>query len=437
MRRQIVQLTALLTGAALLLVGNGLVGVLVPLRATLEDFPGLVIGLLSSAFSAGFLVGCLLTPHLLARVGHVRTFSVLAALASTCLLLLPLSVTPAAWLAVRVGLGVCNAGLLMTIESWINERCEPAQRGQLFAFYMLLNLLSVTLGQLALALTDPAGHVPFLLAAILVTLSLVPVGLTRTQNPAQLEVVKLKLGRLWATSPVAVAGCFVAGLASGAFGGLGVVYAVELGLSVGSVAVFMSAAVVGGAVLQLPVGRLSDRMDRRVVLIGCCVASAAMGVLLALLPAWAGPAPAALPLIAGSLAYGAAVFTIYGVSIAHANDRAEPHEFVEVSGGLLLIWALGAMAGPVAASLLMEAAGLGGVFWTTAAAHLLLGLFTLLRLRRAASVPEEEKMSYEVEPVASRPTPVTVLLHPNADEALAKAGEAEGGGEASKPDEPS
>ena len=410
-----VQLAALLLGAALLLTGNGLVGVLVPLRAAMEDFSLPAIGLLSTAYSAGFIAGCLLTPRLLARVGHVRAFAVLAALASCCLLTLPLVVSPWTWFAARVGLGACNAGLLMSIESWINERSLPEQRGRVFSLYMFLNLTAVTLGQLAVALADPAGHALFLLAAMLVTISLVPIGLTRTRNPEPIEAVRLQLGRLFQTSPVAVAGCFVAGLASGAFGGLGVLYALDLGLGVAGVAVFMSAAMVGGAALQFPVGRLSDQFDRRVVLLGCCLLSAGAGVVLALLPAWLGPAPDMMLLIGGAFVYGAFVFAIYGLSIAHANDRAEPWEFVEISGGLLLVWALGAVTGPLVAATLMERVGAGGVFWATAGAHAALALFTLVRILRTSAPPEGEKIRYEVEPVAGRPTPTTVLLHPYAE----------------------
>lgn len=423
MRRQILQLAALLAGAGLLLLGNGLIGVLVPMRASLEGFPGVVVGLLSTSFSVGFLGGCLYAPRLLARVGHVRAFAVIAAVAASCLLVFPLAVAPAPWLALRAALGACNAGLLMTVESWIAERSSSEQRGQVFAAYMVLNLVAVTLGQLGLVLSDPSGHVLFVLAAIVTTLSLVPVGLTRTQNPEPVQRVRLQLGRLYENSPVAVAGCLVAGFASGAFSGLGVVYALELGLSVGAVAVFMSAAVVGGALLQLPVGRLSDRLDRRLVLAGGCAASAALGSVLALLPSWFDGRPGAGLLAGAGFAYGAAIFTIYGLATAHANDRAEPEEFVEVSSGLLLVWAVGAIVGPLAASLLMERVGAGGLFWTTAVAHGALGLFTLVRMGLVQSPRSARKASFELEPVGTRPTPVTILLQPQAVEPEAEPGD--------------
>ena len=291
----LVSVSALLLGAAILLLGNGLVGILMPVRATLENFATTSIGLIASGYSAGFVVGCLSIPHIVRRVGHIRTFAVMAAIAAAAVQLMALLVEPLAWILLRAISGVAFAGLYMVIESWLNERASNTNRGQLFAAYMVIQLASITAGQMLLPAGDVAGFGLFAVAAIAITLALVPVGLTTSSAPQPLGAVHLRLGRLYRLSPVGVLGCFFVGLANGAFGGLGVVFAQGVGLGTTGVALFMSAALVGGTLFQVPFGRLSDRIDRRKVLMLACLLAVLAGAVLALagdvrsggrLPAW-------------------------------------------------------------------------------------------------------------------------------------------------------
>ena len=277
MSQAIGPLTALLLAVAILFLGNGLQGVLLPVRATLEAFATTSIGLIASAYSAGFVVGCLWMPYIVRRVGHIRTFAVCAAIAASIVLLMALAVHPLVWIPLRALSGVCFAGLFMVIESWLNERATSVNRGQVLAVYMVVNLTAVTVGQMMLPLGDPAGFSLFALTAMAIALALVPVGLTTSSAPQPLREVRLRLGRLYAMSPVGVVGGFFVGLANGAFGGLGVVFAEDVGLSITGIALFMSAALVGGALAQLPLGRFSDRIDRRKVIIGGLRASRAHG----------------------------------------------------------------------------------------------------------------------------------------------------------------
>jgi MFS family permease len=282
MSQAISPLTALLLGVAILFFGNGLQGVLLPVRATLEAFATTSIGLIASAYSAGFMVGCFCMPYIVRRVGHIRTFAVCAAIAASVVLLMVLAVHPVVWIPLRALSGICFAGLFMVIESWLNERATSINRGQVLAVYMVINLTAVTIGQMILPLGDPAGFSLFALTAIAITLALVPVGLTTSSAPQPLREVRLRLRRLYAMSPVGVVGGFFVGLANGAFGGLGAVFATQIGLSITGVALFMSASLVGGALAQLPIGRVSDRTDRRKVIVAVCVLAAATGGLLAL-----------------------------------------------------------------------------------------------------------------------------------------------------------
>jgi MFS family permease len=421
-------LSALLLGVAILFLGNGLQAVLLPVRATIEAFATTSIGLIASAYSAGFIVGCLSMPHIVRRVGHIRTFAVCAAIAASVVLLMVLVVSPPVWIALRALSGVCFAGLFMVIESWLNERATSANRGQILAVYMVINLTAVTAGQMILPLGDPAGFSLFALTAIAITLALVPVGLTTSSAPQPLREVRLRLPRLYAMSPVGVVGGFFVGLANGAFGGLGVVFAREVGLSITGIALFMSAALVGGALAQLPLGRLSDRTDRRKIIIAVGGFAALVGVLLALLgqsrqggqllgidlgivvPPWV--------LIAAATLFGGAIYSQYSLCVAHTNDYVGREEFVEASSGLLLTWAIGASIGPVLGAFAIDLVGAGGLFLYTALAHAGFVLFTVYRMTRRAAVPPEDRAT---DTAAGRPapaTPIALELDPRAPEPI-------------------
>ena len=425
MSQAIGPLTALLLAVAILFFGNGILGVLLPVRATLEAFATTSIGLIAAAYSVGFMVGCLSMPYIVRRVGHIRAFAVCAAIAASGVLVMPLAVHPAVWIPLRALSGVCFAGLFMVIESWLNERATRVNRGQILATYMVINLSAVTAGQMVLPLAAPTGFALFAVTAIAITLALVPVGLTTSSAPQPLRQVRLRLGRLYAMSPVGVVGGFFVGLANGAFGGLGAVFATQIGMSVTGVALFMSAALVGGALAQVPIGRLSDRVDRRKVIAAACALAAVAGGLLALLGdarqgglllsadvALADLSP--LALVAVAALFGAAIYPQYSLCVAHTNDFVGREDFVEASSGLLLTWAIGASIGPVAAAFAMDGLGVGGLFLYTAVAHASFAAFTVYRIGQRAPVPPEERAPYVAAGRPSRSTPVAVDLDPRA-----------------------
>lgn len=422
-------LTALLAGAFIVLVGQGLQGMIVPVRAQLEGFATSEIGLLSSAYSAGFVLSCILTPYMLRRVGHIRTFAVMAALAACVVQLLILAVHPWVWIGLRVVTGFCFAGLFMVIESWLNAQAGNDNRGQVFSVYMLVNLGAVMVGQMLLPLGDPTSFTLFALTAIVITLALVPVSMTRTQAPMPLTEVRLRLGRLYRLSPVGVMGCFTVGMGNGAIGGLGAIFAQRLGFSLGEVAIFMSAGILGGALGQLPLGRLSDRMDRRRVILGASLAAAALGVALAVAGGLQGPQPVPrLPvaaMIALYLALGAFIFSIYGLCVAHANDFASADDFVETSSGLLLTYGVGNVVGPIFASLMMEYVGTGALFAWSSLVQAVFALFVIYRMTRRGA---PERTSFVVSGgVSERSGPALAVLDPRSgDQPVANADEVTG-----------
>ncbi|MDZ7712525.1 MAG: MFS transporter [Rhodovibrio sp.] len=380
MLKTLAPILALLASVALLLMGNGLQGTLLPLRAQLEAFGTVEIGWLGSAYFAGFALGSLLAPRFVRRVGHIRAFTALAAIASATVLGHALAIRPDVWLPLRALTGFCLAGLYVVMESWLNAQATNASRGAILSVYTTVNLTVITLGQLLVAVLEPQTFVPFAVAAMLIALAGVPLALTTSKAPAAPEKIGVDPRWLYRISPVGLVGCFAVGLANGPFWTLAPAFGVANGLDSGGVGLFMALVVLGGAVGQWPAGRLSDRLDRRWVILGVCLLAAAAG---AGLVAAALERPDLLPYAA--LAFGACAIPMYALCVAHANDFVQPGQFVQASAGLLLASALGAALGPLLASVVMDRAGSASLFAFTAGVHLLLAGFVLYRTRRRAA----------------------------------------------------
>ncbi len=415
----IVSLIALLLGSAIVLIGNGLQGLLIPVRADIEGFATSEIGLIASAYSTGFIVGCVVNPRIIRRVGHIRSFSIFAAIAGAVILCHALILHSGVWFALRLISGVCFSGLFTVIESWLNERASPENRGQIFGLYLFVNLSSITAGMLLLVTGDAAGFELFAVTAIAVLLALVPVCLTTTKAPAPVADVKLRLVRLFRLSPVGVFGCFGVGLANGAFVGLAPIFGSSVGMDATGIAFFGAASVIGGAFGQYPIGRVSDRMDRRRVVVATCIFAVGVEVVFALIAlGWLGQAWEAdtlhWVLIALSGALGFFIFPLYGLSVAHTNDFAVETSFVEVSSGLLLTWGIGATIGPIAGSLLMSWFGSSGLFGWLALAHICLAIFAVYRMAQRDAPSDEDKATY-APTFGQRVTPTAYGLHPEAD----------------------
>lgn len=379
---------ALLLSVAMLLMGNGLQSTLLPLRAGIEAFSPLQIGVLGSAYFVGFALGCWRGAIVVRRAGHIRAFAAVVAIASTSALIHALVQQPVLWWFIRLLTGGCIAILFMIIESWLNERATNETRGTVFSAYSAINLAMIAAGQALLATGEPGGFPLFLMASILVSLSAVPVALTRSASPAPIDRIDVRIGKLFRLSPVGFFGCLMVGMANGAFWSLAPLFAQESGGGAGTgfVATFVGISVAAGAAGQWPLGLLSDRMDRRKVIVAAAVLAGLSGLALALF----GGVSQGIMLLA-VFGFGMFAFPLYALCVAHANDFVGADSFVEAAGGLLLTWAAGAVVGPIVASAIIAGVGQPGLFFFTAAAHALLVVFAALRMRKRHAVPEQER----------------------------------------------
>jgi len=348
---------------------------LIAVRAQVEGFPVEAIGLMTSAYFTGFIAGCFGTPYLVKRVGHVRVFAALSAVIAAATLIHAIFLNVPIWIALRILAGFSFAGLYLLIESWINEAAPSNKRGQVLSLYRMVDLAAVTIGQFLLTLSSPSEFVLFSLVAILICTAIFPISLSAAKAPMAVTQTSLNLKKLIKTSPLAVFGCFAVGLANGAFWGVAPVFVQQLGHPIVIVSTFMSVVIFAGAILQWPAGFLSDKIGRRAVLLAACLGAAGAGVFL-----WQFAPQSQTMMLVGGAAYGMFAMQVYGMSAAHANDFAAPHEFVAISGGLLLIYGMGSVIGPSTAPVVMSQFGPSALFAFTAAVHVMLALYALYRM---------------------------------------------------------
>lgn len=340
-------IAALLSGIALLLLGTGLLNTLLALRGSGEGFSDQTLGLLGSAYFAGFILGTWVCPKLIRRMGHVRAFAFLAAAGAVSVLIHALIVSPVAWIVLRVIFGIALVGIYTVIESWLNTQAPPDRRGQVFAVYMVVNLGSLAVAQQLLRLDSPMAFSLFALAAILITAALMPVVATKLNQPVIGHTKGLSLRRLWEAAPVACSTALLSGLAMGGFWGLGAVYAGRMGMDTAQIATFVSLVIIAGAALQWPLGMLSDRIDRRMALAIISSIAVAGGLLMALL----GQFGQWLLLAAG--VFGAGSFAVYPAAVAHLIDHLHHEDILSGNASLLMLHGLGAAIGPAVAGWLM------------------------------------------------------------------------------------
>lgn len=403
--------TAIVAGASLLQVANGMIALLLPVRLAAEGHSSTVVGLIGTAYGAGFLLGCLRVPHLVRAFGHIRAFAALAALASATTLLFLATPQAWIWILLRFVTGFALAGLFSTVEGWLAASTPNLSRGRVLAAYLILNKLSTIVGQVLVGAGWFGTATLFGMAGGVFSLALIPVALTRTPEPPPPRLVGLHLGEMWRIAPAAVAGCLGAGLLNSAVPGLVPVWAARLGLPVGLVAVLLAAMQLGSLLVQWPLGWLSDRLDRRHVILACVGGVALMSLLILAL----GAAPPAL-LVALFGMWGAFSMSFYGICVAHAGDHAQPDEMVRVAGAALFAWASGGAVGPLLAAPLLDLLGPGGLFIYAAAISTALALFIAWRTTRRAAVPIAERDAFvnlpatsptlaEMDPRTSRPSP--------------------------------
>ncbi len=383
----------LLLGMGILMLGAGLQGSLLGLRATLENFPTPVIGAVMSCYYVGYLLGTTIAPRLVQQVGHVRVFAALAAIAAGAILVQAVWVHPTPWGAMRLVTGLCFAGIYVVAESWLNDRASRANRGGLLAVYMLVLYVGLGLAQFLLTLASPRSATLFMLTSGLISLAMVPIVISAQQVPERAVPRAVRYGDLYRNSPLGVVAVTLSGFVSAIMFSMGPVYARLSGLDTAGVARFMAVTILAGCATQYPVGRLSDRMDRRTVMaLMCALATAAAAAIVFL-----GPMPHLLLLTLAALFSGFSL-TLYSLAVSHVNDKLEPSEMVAASSSLLLLNGAGAAVGPVLAGSLIGKFGTPAYYATLGSLTGALTLYDLWRkVRRRPPATKRPHISTQPE----------------------------------------
>ncbi len=377
---------ALLLGMGLLMVGNGLQGTLLGVRGEIEGFSTLEMSFVMSAYFLGFLGGSRLAPEMIRRVGHVRVFAALASFISAVMIMYPMLTNPIAWSLGRVIIGFCFSGVYVTAESWLNNAANNENRGQALSLYMIVQMLGVVSAQALLLVGDPAGYETFVIASILVSVSFAPILLSISPTPAFDTTKPMTLRKLMDTSPLGCVGMFLLGGIFSAQFGMSAVYGASVGLSLVEISTFVAVFYIGAVLLQFPIGWISDRMDRR---------------LLILLTAAVGGAGALIGMIYGvtftmllvaAFIIGGMTSPLYSLLIAYTNDYLEYDDMSAASGGLIFINGLGAIAGPIITGWLMGAGVVGpsGFFLFIAALMFTMAAYAAYRMTQRVYKPVDE-----------------------------------------------
>jgi len=389
MRNIILSISSLLFGNTLMLLGMGLMGILLGIRAGVEGFSATATGIIMSSYFFGYVAGTFICPSIIQRVGHIRAFAALASIASTTAILHAVFVNPYAWILIRILSGMSIVGLAIVLESWLNVLVPNQQRGKLFSTYLMVTFLSLACGQYLVLIADVKEFISFGLISVLLSLSLVPVALTRVKEPLPAEAPSIHIITLYRTSPFGVIGTFSAGLVIAAFWGMGPLFAHRIGLQPAQVATYMFITILGGAFLQWPIGHFSDKHDRRTVLVFASLVSA----ILALVIAFTATVSYEILLLLSFL-YGGFSFSLYGISVAHVNDHVASESMLEASKGLLLIYGIGATFGPFIAGLVMTESRPSNLYLYTMAVLTAVVLFGIYRYLKRKPVPVDEQTEF-------------------------------------------
>lgn len=404
--RAIAAVRTLLLAIFILMAGSGFLATLISLRLEARGVTPIVIGLVATSYFAGLTLGSLRVSQVIQRVGHIRAFAAFVSLFSASTLTYAVLDSIAVWAGLRFIDGLCMAGVFVCLESWLNERAEARTRGSILAFYMIALYAGQAIGQYLLNIgADARPSLPFIASSILLSLAVIPVVLTRIAGPSLSAEPPMGMVQLYRISPLGIVGATLTGMMLGGFYGLGAVYAARIGMPLGDIAVFMSAVIIGGVALQWPLGRLSDMLDRRRVIVGAFAGATLASLAIVLIGA-----PGVTLLILGGL-FGGLSFALYPLCVAHANDHVEPTQRVSASGGLVLAYSIGAAAGPLLGAASMTALGAAGLFvYVALCAGAALG-FAIWRERAGRPVPTANQQPYQVLP---RTTPMSATLDPIA-----------------------
>ncbi len=393
---------ALLLGMMLLMLGNGLQGTLLGVRGEIEGFSTFEMSLVMSAYFIGFLGGSRLAPDMIRRVGHVRVFAALGSLISAVLILYPALANAEAWMVGRIIIGFCFSGVYVTAESWLNNSATNETRGQALSLYMIVQMIGIVAAQGVLLLGDPSGYILFIIPSVLVSIAFAPILLSITPTPAFDTTKPMSLKKLYEVSPLGVVGMFLLGGVFSAQFGMAAVYGGTAGLSIGQISLFVSAFYVGALIMQYPLGFVSDRMDRRVLIF---LTAALGGVASVAAILWAKDFNI---LLIAAFIIGGTSNPLYSLFLAYTNDFLEHEDMAAASGGMVFINGLGAISGPIITGWLMSNLGSGAFFGVIAALLLAIAVYAAFRMTQRAAPSVDETAGFQAILPSSSPVFVEV-----------------------------
>ncbi len=411
MTRTLASLATLFVSMGILLLGGGLLGTLLSVRMGVEGFRSETIGLVMACYSVGFVVATLVCAPVIQKVGHIRCFAAFSAIACCAALVHGLLVDPWLWAGMRILFGFSLAGIYMVTESWLNDRTPREYRGRVLSIYIIVTSVSLGSGQFLLNVWDVTDYQLFSLAAILMAAALVPVALTRATSPELQPTRRVSLRRLYGISPLATVTAFASGLTNGAFFALGPVFAVAVGFSITQVAKFMGATILGGLFLQYVIGRLSDRYDRRrvIMVVTSLVAMVSVAVAMAY--------PLGIWFVVGlAVIWGGLNFTVYALALALAHDFMQPDERVPASATMLLTHGMGMIVGPILLARIMGLVGPQGLFLGFAIVAVTIAMFGWYRSRVGEALPVDAQGAYRAAPQTMTATQYSVGLQVDVED---------------------
>ena len=392
---------ALLFGMFLLMLGNGLQGTLLGVRGSIEGMSPQTMSWVMTGYFVGFLFGSQLTPNMIRRVGHVRVFAALGSLVSACLILYAAWTNPYFWFLLRIIVGFCFSGIYVVAESWLNDSSSNETRGQTLSAYLIVQMMGIVLAQAVLNFADPSGYMLFIIISVVVSLSFAPILLSVSPAPQFQTSKRMTLSQLWSISPLGVVGQFFLGAIFAALFGMASVYGTERGLTVKDISLFVAAIYFGGMILQYPIGWVSDRMDRRVLIFIVC----SIGTFFSFA---ANLSDSFTWLLIVAFIIGGVSNPLYSLYIAYTNDYLEHDDMASASGGLIFLTGIGAIFGPSIVGWLLDAYGAASYFWFIGSVMAIMGSYALYRMTQTSSTAVEDTNAYA--PITPTSTPIAMEL---------------------------
>ena len=392
---------ALLFGMFLLMLGNGLQGTLLGVRGSIEGMSPQTMSWVMTGYFVGFLFGSQLTPNMIRRVGHVRVFAALGSLVSACLILYAAWTNPYFWFLLRIIVGFCFSGIYVVAESWLNDSSSNETRGQTLSAYLIVQMMGIVLAQAVLNFADPSGYMLFIIISVVVSLSFAPILLSVSPAPQFQTSKRMTLSQLWSISPLGVVGQFFLGAIFAALFGMASVYGTERGLTVKDISLFVAAIYFGGMILQYPIGWVSDRMDRRVLIFIVC----SIGTFFSFA---ANLSDNFIWLLIVAFIIGGVSNPLYSLYIAYTNDYLGHDDMASASGGLIFLTGIGAIFGPSIVGWLLDAYGAASYFWFIGTVMAVMGSYALYRMTQTSSTAVEDTSTYA--PITPTSTPIAMEL---------------------------